>query len=468
MVLKGSLAFRLATQLDPVDSIVMSALLYEYGPILEASRLPTTERQVFSYRFAPDSDGRMYGQTQPWHNIWLASKWKAASLPTGYVLIADIADFYNQIYHHVLERHFAAAGLAEPIIKIFKRYLQTLTDKDSRGVPVGPHSSHILAECALDALDRSLKSHGLVHCRYVDDIHIFVDSYENAVGALYTLIQILDSQQRLVVQNSKTQIVSSKDFQEMADAMLLDNPINANEAEVLAIIARVTSDDRYTEVHGLSLPPNDLAKLDRNVLEDIIVAYLRQQPVNFRRLAWLIRRLTQVGAPGAIDVLINNIANLNPILGPVARYFVSAVPQYAGDRMALGGAIVQALNSPIISQSPYLQMLLMDIIASIPDLNHVDALTARYLNTAPTVRPGILLAAASGGRSDWLRDRKSEFRGMDPWCRRAFIKASATLPGDESKFWFESVRDNLLFLDRIVAKCCIPGARVGEIRISQG
>jgi hypothetical protein len=466
VVPKGHLAFRLATQLDPIDSVVISALVYEYGGLLESSRLPTTDECVFSYRFAPDEDGRLYSKAQAWHDFWRMSKQKAASRPTGSVLVTDISDCYNQIYHHVLERHFAAAGLPTPVSKVLQRYLQTLTDKGSRGVPVGPHTSHILAECALDSLDRSLKSHGYDHCRYVDDIHIFVDDETSALGALYDLTQILDSQQ-LIVQKEKTRILSAIDFQALADEMLLDRPINQREAEVLEVIARETNNDPYAEVSLATLAPADLTKLRRDVLEDLIAVYLNQHPVDYSRLAWLIRRLTQVGASGALEMIISRMESLGPILGPVARYVMAAVPNYDGDHAMLGGALVRALDLPIIGRSPYLQMVLLNVMATIPGLNHIDRLTARYPTADPIVRRGILLAAASGKRSAWLRDRKAGFRTMDAWSRRAFIEASAVLPHGESKFWLDSVRDSLRPLERVVAKHALPGSKVGDIKIVQ-
>src|SRR6185369_15038135 len=44
IVPKNLLAFRAATQLDPIDSLVMSALIYEHGAKLEASRIPSSEK----------------------------------------------------------------------------------------------------------------------------------------------------------------------------------------------------------------------------------------------------------------------------------------------------------------------------------------------------------------------------------------------------------------------------------------
>lgn len=466
IVPKGPLAFRLATQLDPIDNIVLSALLYEFGPLLEDSRLSISTQRVFSYRFAPDSDGRMYAQAQGWHGFWRRSKQIAAQYG-GYVVIADISDFYNQIYHHTLERHFDNTPLSSPVKKVLKNYLQTLTNKESRGIPVGPHTSHIFAECALDAIDRSLISHGLMHCRYVDDFHIFTATYQDAVDALYILTQTLDSQQRLVLQNAKTKIMLVDDFTARADEMLLDNPINEEEEAILKVIAEETNDDPYTEVALSALNPDALAKLDQSILEELIQVYLQQNPVDFQRLAWLIRRLTQVGAPGALEILIENMPALSPILGPIARYIMSAVPNYTSRRDFLGAAIVNVLKLPIINRSPYLQTVLMDVVARMPDLNHVDDLTALYRNAVPEVQRGILLVAGSGKRRDWLRDRKTEFRQMEPWCRRAYLAAAAVLTPDEAKFLMDAVRDSLSSLERVVAKHYISGSKVGTIDIAK-
>jgi hypothetical protein len=269
------------------------------------------------------------------------------------------------------------------------------------------------------------------------------------------------------VQKEKTRILSSVDFQALADEMLLDRPINQREADVLEVIARKTSSDPYAEVALSTLTPTDLIKLHRDVLEDLIAVYLDQSPVDYARLAWLIRRLTQVGAPGALEIITSRMGSLGPILGPVARYIMAAVPNYDGDHAALGGALVGALDLPVIGRSPYLQMVLLNVVATIPGLNHIDRLTARYSTADSIVRRGILLAAVSGKRSDWLRDRKADFRTMDAWSKRAFIKASAALPHEESKFWLDSVRDSLRPLERVVAKHALPGSKVGDIKIAQ-
>jgi hypothetical protein len=238
IVPKRMLSFRLATQLDPIDSLILAAIVRKYGPALERNRLPVSEGRVFSYRLAPDSRGRLYADSPSWHDFWRACLEKVRSPQCSHVVAVDITDFYNQIYHHTVENQLADAGIPDAIQKVLKRFLQGLTDKVSRGLPVGPHSTHILAESALDATDRSLLSHGYDFCRYVDDIHIFVKDEASAVGAVFDVARILDSQQRLTLQNEKTRIMAAQDFVALAKMMMIDRPASEKERKILKVISR--------------------------------------------------------------------------------------------------------------------------------------------------------------------------------------------------------------------------------------
>jgi hypothetical protein len=105
----------------------------KYGPALEKSRIPVANERVFSYRLSIQEDGGMYADSPSWHDFWRKSLDKAKDLRCTHVVVADIADFYNQIYHHVLERQFDTANLPKAAAKAIKGFLQTLTDKGSRG-----------------------------------------------------------------------------------------------------------------------------------------------------------------------------------------------------------------------------------------------------------------------------------------------------------------------------------------------
>ncbi len=172
VVPKGELSFRSATQLDPWDSLILTALIREFGDTIEKKRIPYSEGILFSYRFEPMLDGTMYKMDADWPSFWERSKEEAVRMG-GYVAIADVSSYYNQIYHHRLENQLVSAGVPLEAAKSINRLLGNLTQGVSRGIPVGPHAAHLLAECVFDPIDKNLLTEGYAFCRFVDDIHIF-------------------------------------------------------------------------------------------------------------------------------------------------------------------------------------------------------------------------------------------------------------------------------------------------------
>jgi len=160
LVPKDILAFRQGTQLHPIDSVVFAALIRRLGSRLEQRRIPVRDQRVFSYRFAPTDDGRFYGDDTRWHEFWEVSRRKAQEANCSHVLVADITDFYNQIYHHVIENQLRGAGLTEAQERIFKRFLTAYSETVSRGIPIGPHSVHLLVELSLHPIDEDLLGKG--------------------------------------------------------------------------------------------------------------------------------------------------------------------------------------------------------------------------------------------------------------------------------------------------------------------
>src|SRR5262245_43092156 len=57
---KHRYSFRLATQLDPLDTLVFLGLVKEIGKELEARRVPKTAGIVHSHRFAPKANGQFF------------------------------------------------------------------------------------------------------------------------------------------------------------------------------------------------------------------------------------------------------------------------------------------------------------------------------------------------------------------------------------------------------------------------
>jgi hypothetical protein len=113
IVPKDDLSYRQATQLDPQDSIILSAVVFQYGDMIEARRRPKS--QVFSYRFAPSAQQGLYIDPSSWNDFWITAA--NYGRKAGCILYCDISDFYNQIYHHVVENQLIASGLPNQAIK---------------------------------------------------------------------------------------------------------------------------------------------------------------------------------------------------------------------------------------------------------------------------------------------------------------------------------------------------------------
>jgi len=174
IVPKAALSYRQATQLDPLDSVLLTALTWQFGAKIEGRRRPKVESSVFSYRFEPSRDGELYSGPNAWNEFW--AHCVEVSKQCALVVVADIADFYNQVSHHTVENQLIEAEWPNQAVKAVIRLLESTSAKVSRGIPVGPHWTHLLAEASLGPVDNSLCARGLCFARFVDDIVIFASS----------------------------------------------------------------------------------------------------------------------------------------------------------------------------------------------------------------------------------------------------------------------------------------------------
>lgn len=462
------LAFRTATQLEPFDSLILTGIIKTFGNRIEEARIPIKEKRVFSYRFDPQPDGRLYGTGSKWHEFWQTSLDKVMSNDYEWIAIADISDYYNQIYHHVLGNQLVDAKVPKPIATIIeKNFLGTITHGVSRGIPVGPHSVHLLAECALIPIDRSLLSGGHDFCRYVDDFHFFCKTEGEAQIALFNFADILDKQQRLILQKQKTRIVHVEKFIEMAKSMLIDQPLNDDEQEVIEVIKKYSSGP-YENVSLSDIREEDLEAVEEDKIVPLFEIYLNSEHVNYTRVGWLLRRLAQVGAPGAIDFILENLEDFTPVLGDVAKYIMRASANYAGDLIDTGELILEALDNPLIANNEYIQMILLNLFAEVKELNHINDLTKKYSKLPPSARREIIIAAGTASFGHWIKERKDDFTTSDQWIRRAIVRSLPSFPGDEGEHWLKKIKTQLTGIEKLIVRWALrnKNLKVGAIEIN--
>ena len=119
-----------------------------------------------------------------------------------YVLRTDISRFFPTIYTHsipwALHGKAATKKHTKPTPKFFGNLLDLATrqglDGQTFGLPIGPETSHIIAECIATSIDvdlrRKLKGK-LAGFRYVDDYYLFFETQDDAEKALAFLVRSL-------------------------------------------------------------------------------------------------------------------------------------------------------------------------------------------------------------------------------------------------------------------------------------
>lgn len=141
-----------------------------------------------------------------------------------YVLRTDISRFFPTLYTHsipwALHGKYAAKKHRTITLKYFGNMLDLAVrqcqDEQTFGLPIGPDTSHIIAECIATAIDVDLskKLRGPPPgFRYVDDYYLFFETYGAAEVALAHLIKCL-KEFELQINFEKTKICRVEDLEE--------------------------------------------------------------------------------------------------------------------------------------------------------------------------------------------------------------------------------------------------------------
>lgn len=448
LVPKDEFSFRVAVQLDPLDSLVFTAIIKEIGEAIEKRRIPATEEVVFSNRFLGDEEsGNLYRQDNMWESFWIKSLEHAKR--HKWVVITDVSDFYNQIYHHSLENQLAECGLQKEYVRSILALMKHVTQGVSRGIPVGPHGSHLLSELAMVPIDNFMKLKGYTFCRYVDDIHVFCDSREQGQIAIFELANVFNQNHRMILNRQKTDVLPSANFMAKAMEMTTDDPINDVERAILsAIKARTAGPYHQAKIDDFDIKEKDL--FSKESLETVLTDYLSSTSPDYPRLRWFLRRLSQVGAPGAIDFILGHFREFLPAVADTVNYFKSTQNNYEGAWLGVGKELLDVLGLKIVRQSEYLQIVILSLFGRIDGIDHIEQLIRDYGTCGSGARRKIVLAAGMARAADWLRTFKDEIVSLDPWLRRAVLHASATLPKDERDYWWRMVRRKATVLERAI------------------
>lgn len=446
VVPKDRYSFRLATQLDPIDALVLTAIVKMIGRRIEARRLPPGI--VFSHRFAERSES-LYQKRVGWPSFWRESK--ARSQAAKFVVQTDISDFYGQISHREIVTQLQLCEIPERLCIALEGFLSAFGGEQGRGVPVGPHAVHLLAEMSLIRADRLMEASGHSFIRYIDDYHLFCESEEDSALALYDVASIIRGEFNLALNSGKTKVVPAAVVVKAAKAIIREEAPRAREESFLKLLEKLGKEGEFYEDIDL----DEAVKLDseaisEEAIREILSMHLLADRVDYKHLGWLLRRFAQVGAPGGVPFVLEHFDKLSPVIGDVAQYISAAGRHWDRGLLNLGESVLDHAQRAIVKQSPYLEMVLYGLFGRDKEFNHFGELARRFQTLSGEAKREVILAARKVGSSDWLHAMRKKAHSFDPWMRRAFVYAIENLPSKQKEECLEALDTEERSTDTVV------------------
>lgn len=438
----GYTGFRWATQIDPIWNIYFLSLVIKLGNQIEGVRLPIDTECVFSYRFNPtESDSDLFRREIGWRSF----NEKALELgsQSKFVVSCDISEFYPRLNHHRLENSLRHIEKSDPYRQRIMDFLGNFSGTYSFGLPVGGPAARLLSELTLNQIDRLLYQKKVRFCRFADDFYLFSDTESDSFKNLVFISEILNRNQGLQLQKSKTRIMSSAEF-------VATNVLNAN--------AKIDNQHgesgvkSHPSLFNISLhfdPYSSSANEDYERIKsemrqfpimDTIKYELSKSRVNVslaRKITGTLQFIEQPQLDDAARTLIEN----DQLLYPVYFNVLSAI-KYSFQRLSLEmqDLIIEYVRNLIDSKSAIMSVDLnlqyaVRLLSTKRSEESVSLLSMLYdSSNSPAIRQDIIIAMARWKEWVWLSDRKAYFRTMLPAERRAFIMASYVL-SDEGQHW---------------------------------
>jgi retron-type reverse transcriptase len=452
---KHKYGFRLSTQLDPLDTLVYLALVYEIGHDIESKRIPVDRNVSFSYRFNPNDEGRMFDSEIHYGRFLSYCEEKVDKL-TGdenikYVVVADIADFFPRLYLHPLENALSSCTTKTNHALAIKRLLNNWNYSISYGIPVGQDSSRLLAELTLNDIDEGLLSEGVDFCRYVDDFRIFCSSEKEAYQQLALLAEMLFENHGLTLQQHKTRIVPVDKFRREYLKSKESVEIERLSGEFWEILQEMGIEDPYGEIDYEFLPGDIQEQIDSLNLLAILQEQIDSESADSKIVGFVLRRMAQLQNSDALELALENIDKLYTSFKHIFVY-LNELELNELQKEAVSEKLISILEESIVGHLEYHRMWLFKTFSNGEGWN-IDKMATFYNEYFDDFsRRKIILALGQANQQSWFKTRKRNIMHFPNWQRRAFLASAKCLPGDEASHWYRSILPRLDVLEVAVVK----------------
>jgi len=408
--------FRIATQLDPIDTIIYTTIAYEIGSQIETARVPIAKNVVYSYRFNPDiSSGRFYDNNVGYRHFIQQCQSLSKNPDCSYVVVADIADFFPRIYYHPLENMLDTVTNKSDYARIIKKLLNKWNSSISYGIPVGQTVSRLLAEIAISDIDQALLSENINYCRFSDDFRIFCKDETEAYSCLSFLANCLFVNHGLTLQQIKTKILTKNEFREYfltTEEMQEEKSLSEKFSDMLSEIG-IT--DWYEEIDYDELSEEDQEKIDSLNLIDILNKELAKDNIDYGLMKFVLGRLTQINNAEAKDVVLSKIEVLYPVFKDVVCYLKGIRKFDTSTKNSIGKKLLSYLTNSFITHLEYHRSWILSVFTEDTEWDNEKVFCKLYSEMLDVFsKRELILAMGRANQYHWFKTQKQNLGQFDP------------------------------------------------------
>ena len=450
---KGRYAFRVTTQLDPLDFLLYTAAVYEIGPQLEAARVSPAREVVFSYRFSPEADGKMYADDIGYPEFTGKTRLLVDDPAVTHVAVTDIADFYPRVYHHPLENALGAATNAADHVRCIQKLLSGWSAYVSHGLPVGNAASRLLAEIDIADIDEALLASGVNFVRFNDDYRIFTGSATEAYRHLASLASQLYEVHGLTLQPKKTLVLPVEEFKRRYLREPEEREVDALRQRFRELLNDIGVQDEYATLDYGDLEDEQKALIDELNLRAIFEAEAAEDEPDLGLLRFVLRRAGQLGSAELVESILGHIESIHLVSPDIVGYLSQLRHLTHGQKAALGSRWLDLLEDSVLTELEYHRTWALNVFSSGRDWNN-EARLVPLLGILPDTfsRREILLALGRAHASHWFYANRRNLFNESPWVRRAFLAGASCMPPDQRRHWYRSIEARLDPLDSAVVR----------------
>ncbi|MEA2711993.1 MAG: hypothetical protein QOF78_4594 [Phycisphaerales bacterium] len=319
---KPNAAHRPGALLTMRDRVAYATIVSRLLPSIDTVLAKTKLIDLGNQRNGKKADAELFHK---FFQNWKAFATKSVENANRYafVVICDVAGFYENVDLQRLCNDLKEAGCKEADIKLLREMLYRWSDQSARGrgLPQGHSASDLLAKFYLSSFDREIRDQSIVHLRYNDDIRAFCRTRREAERTLSAIIRQL-RKRGLILQSAKTKVLPS------TEAV----PSFQGSAPIIDAIRNRIAADAAQELEVPSIPTNELAAvlennpvIEREAVRTAFRAHVIEKPGHFDKslLHYLFNQLARhkdrFGLSTALTLLRTNPEETEAILGYLSK-----------------------------------------------------------------------------------------------------------------------------------------------------